>query len=151
MAGLAPVDSSFALLMDGTAVEIREMGRADVEAVRRLHRDMSPDSLYLRSFGLGPRGADETSARLCREPSADYAVLGAWLAGDLVGVADYELTETAAIDPERYARCLDIVAADAGVDALITIVARPDGVVAVDARIRIIPQRRWDPYLRRLR
>jgi acyl-CoA synthetase (NDP forming) len=31
------------------------------------------------------------------------------------------------------------------------IIARPDGVVAVDARIRIIPQRRWDPYLRRLR
>ncbi|MEU5878694.1 GNAT family N-acetyltransferase [Spirillospora sp. NPDC047279] len=30
-------------------------------------------------------------------------------------------------------------------------IVRPDGVVAVDARIRLAPQRRWDPYLRRLR
>jgi acyl-CoA synthetase (NDP forming) len=31
------------------------------------------------------------------------------------------------------------------------IIARPDGVVAVDARVRVIPQRHWDPYLRRMR
>ena len=31
------------------------------------------------------------------------------------------------------------------------IIARPDGVVAVDARVRVVPQRHWDPYLRRLR
>jgi acyl-CoA synthetase (NDP forming) len=31
------------------------------------------------------------------------------------------------------------------------VIARPDGVVAVDARVRVIPQRHWDPYLRRLR
>jgi acyl-CoA synthetase (NDP forming) len=31
------------------------------------------------------------------------------------------------------------------------IIARPDGVVAVDARVRVIPQLHWDPYLRRMR
>jgi len=31
------------------------------------------------------------------------------------------------------------------------IIARPEGVVAVDARIRGGPRPRWDPYLRRLR
>jgi acyl-CoA synthetase (NDP forming) len=30
-------------------------------------------------------------------------------------------------------------------------IARPDGVLAVDARVRVVPQRHWDPYLRRLR
>ncbi|MFG2006244.1 GNAT family N-acetyltransferase [Spirillospora sp. NPDC048911] len=31
------------------------------------------------------------------------------------------------------------------------IIVRPDGVLAVDARIRLAPGRAWDPYLRRLR
>jgi acyl-CoA synthetase (NDP forming) len=31
------------------------------------------------------------------------------------------------------------------------IIARPDGVVAVDARVRVLPQLHWDPYLRRMR
>ncbi|MEO3755285.1 GNAT family N-acetyltransferase [Streptomyces sp. B6B3] len=31
------------------------------------------------------------------------------------------------------------------------LVARPDGVLAVDARLRLVPRRAFDPYLRRLR
>jgi acyl-CoA synthetase (NDP forming) len=31
------------------------------------------------------------------------------------------------------------------------VIARPDGAVAVDARVRVMPARRWDPSLRRLR
>ncbi|TDB92385.1 hypothetical protein [Actinomadura sp. 7K534] len=38
----------------------------------------------------------------------------------------------------------------AELDLDLTIV-RPDGVVTVDARVRLVPRRRWDPYLRRLR
>ncbi|MCX4784966.1 GNAT family N-acetyltransferase [Streptomyces sp. NBC_01221] len=30
------------------------------------------------------------------------------------------------------------------------VVARPDGITVVDARIRLLPRRAWDPYLRRL-
>ena len=31
------------------------------------------------------------------------------------------------------------------------LVARPDGVLAVDVRVRLVPRRPYDPYLRRLR
>jgi hypothetical protein len=31
------------------------------------------------------------------------------------------------------------------------VIARPDGVVAVDARVRVLPGEQLDPYLRRLR
>ncbi|MFB6988384.1 acetate--CoA ligase family protein [Streptomyces sp. NPDC056178] len=30
------------------------------------------------------------------------------------------------------------------------VVARPEGITVVDARIRLLPWRAWDPYLRRL-
>ncbi|GLY85159.1 acyl-CoA synthetase [Actinoallomurus iriomotensis] len=88
----APV---YALLTDGTAVAIREVLPADLDAVHKLHRDMSPENLYLRFFGISPRIADEVAARLCREPGPDHAVLGAWLAGELIGVGEYDRTATA--------------------------------------------------------
>lgn len=94
MTELVSMDSAFALLIDGTAVEIRELRPGDLDAVRRLHQGMSPKNLYLRFFGHGRGLADEVSERLCREPSQDHAVLGAWLTGHLVGVAEYEFTET---------------------------------------------------------
>jgi acyl-CoA synthetase (NDP forming)/GNAT superfamily N-acetyltransferase len=93
-AALEPV---YALLTDGTTVAIRPIYPADLDAVRDMHRGMSPDNLYLRFFGISPRIADEVAARLCREPEADRAVLGAWLAGDLVGVAEYERTTKAGV------------------------------------------------------
>ncbi|GAA0319947.1 GNAT family N-acetyltransferase [Actinoallomurus spadix] len=88
--GRPPDEPAFALLIDGTAVRIRQIGPGDLAAVRDLHRGMSPDNLYLRFFGLSPRLADETSERLCRAPGPDHAVLGAWLGEDLIGVANYE-------------------------------------------------------------
>src|SRR4051812_20153283 len=39
----APV---YALLMDGTQIQVRELGPADLDAVRDLHQGMSPESLY---------------------------------------------------------------------------------------------------------
>ncbi|MER8090569.1 hypothetical protein ACFVZR_23270 [Streptomyces sp. NPDC058316] len=30
------------------------------------------------------------------------------------------------------------------------VVARPEGITVVDARIRLLPRRAWDPCLRRL-
>lgn len=88
--GRPPDEPAFALLIDGTAVRIRQIGPGDLAAVRDLHRGMSPDNLYLRFFGLSPRLADETFEHLCREPGPDHAVLGAWLGEDLIGVANYE-------------------------------------------------------------
>jgi len=73
------MEPAFALLADGTAIQIPEVCPRDLDAVRRLHRGMSPENLYLRFFGFSSRIADEMSVRLCRETSADHAVLGAWL------------------------------------------------------------------------
>jgi RimJ/RimL family protein N-acetyltransferase len=95
-AGGAPAEPVIVRLADGAAVRIRQLGADDLEAVRRLHRGMSPESLYLRFFCHCPRTADEISERLCREPGRDHAALGAWLADDpaggLVGIANYEPT-----------------------------------------------------------
>ncbi|GAB3979494.1 bifunctional GNAT family N-acetyltransferase/acetate--CoA ligase family protein [Actinoallomurus acanthiterrae] len=86
------MEPAFALLTDGTAIQIREVRAGDLGAVRDLHHGMSPDNLYLRFFGLSPRIADEVSERLCRGPDPAHEVLGAWLGDELVGVANYEPT-----------------------------------------------------------
>ncbi len=77
-------------LTDDTPVKLAEIGSGDFAAVRALHRGMSPDDLYLRFFGGGPRLADETAERLCRLPGPGHAAVGAWAEGRLAGVADYE-------------------------------------------------------------
>jgi hypothetical protein len=40
--------SAYALLTDGTTVEIRAARPHDFDAVRHMHAKMSPDNLYLR-------------------------------------------------------------------------------------------------------
>ena len=47
--------SVYALLTDGTTVEIRPARPGDRDAVRDLHEKLSPDSLYLRFFSINPR------------------------------------------------------------------------------------------------
>ncbi|MER7542914.1 GNAT family N-acetyltransferase [Spirillospora sp. NPDC127506] len=83
---------AFALLTDGTQIEIRRIGPADLDAVRKLHEGLCEESLYLRFFGLNRAMAGEVAARVCRADGDDHAALGAWLHGDLVGVAEYEPT-----------------------------------------------------------
>ncbi|MCP9948987.1 GNAT family N-acetyltransferase [Actinomadura madurae] len=80
-------------MTDGTQVEIRLLGEADQDAVRELHRGLSEESLYLRFFGLNRAMAGEVAARVCRPDGEDHAALGAWLRGDLIGVAEYEPTD----------------------------------------------------------
>jgi acyl-CoA synthetase (NDP forming)/RimJ/RimL family protein N-acetyltransferase len=84
------MEPTFALLTDGTAIQVREIRPDDLDAVHDLHRGMSPDNLYLRFFGLSRRITEEVSVRLCRRPGPAHAVLGAWLGDELVGVANYE-------------------------------------------------------------
>ncbi|GAA1880344.1 bifunctional GNAT family N-acetyltransferase/acetate--CoA ligase family protein [Actinomadura bangladeshensis] len=83
---------AFALLTDGTQIEIRRLGAADLDAVRGLHEGLCEESLYLRFFGLNRAMAGEVAGRVCRADGADHAALGAWLHGGLVGVAEYEPT-----------------------------------------------------------
>lgn len=83
---------AFALLTDGVQIEIRRLGAADLDAVRELHEGLCEESLYLRFFGLNRAMAGEVARRVCRTDGSDHAALGAWLHGDLVGVAEYEPT-----------------------------------------------------------
>ncbi len=44
--------SAYALLADGTTIEIRPARPGDFDAVRDMHTKMSPDNLYLRFFSF---------------------------------------------------------------------------------------------------
>ncbi len=90
MRGLASPDAVFALLIDGTQAQIREVHPADRAAVLRLHAEMSPESLYLRFFSLSQGIGAEVANRICRPPGSGHGAVAAWVAGELVGVASYE-------------------------------------------------------------
>src|ERR1700735_2884137 len=84
--------ATFALLIDGSTVEIRAAGWQDAEAVAVMHAALSPENMYLRFFSLSPLSAEREARRVCREPGPDHAALLAWLDGELAGVASYEPT-----------------------------------------------------------
>jgi hypothetical protein len=58
----------YALLADGTTVEIREARPEDVDAVQAMHEAMAPDNIYLRFFSYSRRSAETEARRICREP-----------------------------------------------------------------------------------
>src|ERR1039458_697106 len=80
----------YALLTDGSTVEIRPARPQNAEAVRAMHAAMSLGSVYLRFFSTNPRAAGQEAKRVCREPDSDHAALLAWQGDRLVGVASYE-------------------------------------------------------------
>ncbi|MEV5571924.1 GNAT family N-acetyltransferase [Spirillospora sp. NPDC052269] len=83
----------YALLTDGSQVEIRRITAADRDAVGALHRGLGDESLYRRFFGVNRAMADEIAGQICRPRGSGHAALGAWLGGELVGVAEYEPSE----------------------------------------------------------
>jgi len=83
-------ERTYALLADGTTVEIRPARPGDFDAVRDLHEKMSPDNLYLRFFSLSRASAGQTARKVCREPAPDHAALLAVLDGKVVGYGVYE-------------------------------------------------------------
>jgi acyl-CoA synthetase (NDP forming)/GNAT superfamily N-acetyltransferase len=82
--------ASFALLTDGTTIEIREASPRDRDAVHRLHTSLSPQSRYLRFFSSNPAVAEQIADRICRPPGPDHAALLAVLHGTVIGAAGYE-------------------------------------------------------------
>jgi len=82
--------SAYALLTDGTTIEIRPARPEDFAAVRDLHAKMSPENLYLRFFSLSPVAAEREARRICREPGPDHAALLAVLDGEVVGCGTYD-------------------------------------------------------------
>jgi acyl-CoA synthetase (NDP forming)/GNAT superfamily N-acetyltransferase len=83
-------DSTYALLSDGTTIEIRAARPDDFVAVRDMHAKMSEDNLYLRFFSISPLVAEQEARRICREPAPDHAALLAVLDGEVVGCGTYE-------------------------------------------------------------
>jgi acyl-CoA synthetase (NDP forming)/RimJ/RimL family protein N-acetyltransferase len=86
--------ATFALLMDGSTIEIRPAMPQDEDAVRQMYAAMSPENTYLRFFSLSPVNAEREAKRACREPSPDHVSLLAWLGDELAGVAGYESVGT---------------------------------------------------------
>ena len=79
----------YALLADGTTVEIREACPDDFDAVQAMHEAMAPDNIYLRFFSYSRRSAETEARRICRDPVPGSAALLALSGGELVGVASY--------------------------------------------------------------
>jgi acyl-CoA synthetase (NDP forming)/GNAT superfamily N-acetyltransferase len=80
----------YALLADGTTVEIREARPEDFDAVLAMHEAMAPGNMYLRFFSHSRRSAEIEARRICRDPGkSGSAALLALLDGELVGVASY--------------------------------------------------------------
>ena len=89
--GASGPDVVYALLADGATVAIRPAAAGDFDAVLQMHRAMSPENMYFRFFSMSAAAADREASRICREPAPDHVALLAWLAGDLAGVASYEI------------------------------------------------------------
>ena len=100
--------SAYALLTDGTTIEIRPARPEDFEAVRDMHTKMSPDNLYLRFFGISALAGEREARRICREPAPDHAALLAVLEGEVVGCGSYECAD----DGSRSAEAAMAVADD---------------------------------------
>ena len=81
---------AYALLADGSTVEIRPAGPADFGAVKAMHEAMSPDNTYMRFFSLSKLAAETEARRICRDPQPGHAALLAASAGEVVGCASYE-------------------------------------------------------------
>jgi acyl-CoA synthetase (NDP forming)/GNAT superfamily N-acetyltransferase len=83
----------YALLADGTTVEIREACSDDFDAVQAMYEAMAPDNIYLRFFSYSQRSAEIEAGRICHDPTPGNAALLALSGGELAGVASYaELT-----------------------------------------------------------
>ena len=100
--------SVYALLNDGTTIEIRPARPDDFDAVREMHEKLTPDSLYLRFFSLSPSAAEPEARRVCREPAPDHAALLALMDGELIGCGSYECDDR----PSRSAEVAFTVADD---------------------------------------
>jgi len=81
----------YALLADGTTVQIRQAVAGDYAAVKAMHEAMSQGNAYLRFFSLSRTAAEQEARRISRDPGPDHAALLAVYGDEVVGVASYEV------------------------------------------------------------
>ena len=86
---------AYALLTDGSSVQIRQARPDDAYAVRAMHAAMSEDNMYLRFFSLSPGNADREAERVCRGAEPSHVALLACRGSEVVGVATYEMNDNA--------------------------------------------------------
>ena len=84
----------YALLADGSTVQIRPAAAGDFAAVKAMHEAMSPDNAYLRFFSISRTAAEREARRVTREPGPDHAALLALYGAEVVGVASYEVVRS---------------------------------------------------------
>ena len=84
----------YALLADGSTVQIRAAAAGDFAAVKAMHEAMSPDNAYLRFFSISRTAAEQEARRVTREPGPDHAALLALYGAEVVGVASYEVVRS---------------------------------------------------------
>jgi acyl-CoA synthetase (NDP forming)/RimJ/RimL family protein N-acetyltransferase len=82
----------YALLADGTTVEIRPARPDDFDAVKAMHEAMSPDNAYLRFFNASRLAAEQEARRTCQQPGPDHGALLALSAGEVVGCVSFSVT-----------------------------------------------------------
>src|SRR6266702_2771959 len=79
----------YALLADGTTIEIRPAGPGDFGAVKAMHEAMSPDNTYMRFFNVSRLAAETEARRICKDPVPGQVALLALAGDEVVGVASY--------------------------------------------------------------
>ncbi|HEY3646980.1 MAG TPA: GNAT family N-acetyltransferase, partial [Streptosporangiaceae bacterium] len=84
-----PPTAVYALLADGTTVEIRPAVAADLDAVKAMHEAMSPDNSYMRFFNVSRLSAEIEARRISGNPVRGSAALLAVADGEVAGVASY--------------------------------------------------------------
>ena len=96
-------EPSYALLADGSTVEIRHARPEDAADIQRMHENLSPANAYFRFFSFSPQAPEREARRLCRPEDDHHAALLARLDGTLVGAASYEATSRPGIAEVAFA------------------------------------------------
>ena len=78
------------ILADGSTARVRPVSPDDIPGVTALHGRLSKETVRLRYFGAHPHLSEGELARLVEKEGPEHLALVAELAGQLVGVAQYD-------------------------------------------------------------
>ncbi|HEX8866528.1 MAG TPA: GNAT family N-acetyltransferase, partial [Lentzea sp.] len=81
--------TAVALLTDGSAVTVRELGSGDVSALLELHQTLPVEDRYLRFFSTSPHQLQDFVERMVSPDGPRHVVMGAFRGERLLGAASY--------------------------------------------------------------
>jgi RimJ/RimL family protein N-acetyltransferase len=88
-----PSDVTTITLADGAVVELHPMRSDDAGSLLRFHHGLSPESIYLRFFGVHPELTEKELYRFTHVDHRDREALVAVVEGEIVGVARFDRLE----------------------------------------------------------